>query len=401
MSRSGNSWRRMKFGAIAECINDRVDDPAAAGVERYVGLEHLETDSLRIRHWGTPDEVESTKLRFRPGDIIFGKRRAYQRKLAVADFEGICSAHAMVLRARPEAAEPDFLPFFMQSDVFMDRALAISVGSLSPTINWKTLAEVEFALPPQEEQRRMLLVLTAAERVRRDADHTAGCARIALHSLFEHAHRECVARFPVVPLEEATDVGRPITYGILMPGTGFPGGVPVVKVRDFPDGEIQTQNLLLTDPAIDEEYRRSRLRPGDVLVSIRGTIGRIAVVPAELAGANITQDTARLSFPSNSNPSYFRGLLESATLQHRMHSNVPPPAPAGMPPSRAKPRDRIQGLNITELRRVRVPVPPRRVQDEYAGMFELARHAMIAAGQRAHEVTVLKARLIERLLGGG
>lgn len=161
MSEMKAGWRRVRFGEIAECVNDRVDDPSQAGVDRYVGLEHLDPESLRIRRWGTPDQVESTKLRFRPGDIIFGKRRAYQRKLAVADFEGICSAHAMVLRARPGPVVPEFLPFFMRSDTFMERAQAISVGSLSPTINWKTLAAEEFALPSLEEQQRLADLLVA------------------------------------------------------------------------------------------------------------------------------------------------------------------------------------------------------------------------------------------------
>lgn len=162
---SKNGWRRVKFGEMAECIGDRVDNPSEAGVERYVGLEHLDPESLKIRRWGTPDQVEATKLRFQPGDIIFGKRRAYQRKLAVADFEGICSAHAMVLRAREETVVKDFLPVFMQSEVFFERALAISVGSLSPTINWKTLATQEFAIPPKEEQRRIAEILWAADEV--------------------------------------------------------------------------------------------------------------------------------------------------------------------------------------------------------------------------------------------
>jgi hypothetical protein len=87
---------------MAENITDRVDNPSEAGVERYVRLEHLDPESLKIRRWGSPEDVGASKLRFKPGDIIFGKRRAYQRKLAVAEFEGICSAHAMVLRAREE-----------------------------------------------------------------------------------------------------------------------------------------------------------------------------------------------------------------------------------------------------------------------------------------------------------
>ena len=151
------------FDQLADHINDRVD-PAGADVERYIGLEHLDADSLRIRRWGDPSEVESTKLRFQPGDIIFGKRRVYQRKVAVAETEGICSAHAMVLRAKPDAVLPEFLPFFMQSALFMERSLSISVGSLSPTINWKTLAKEEFLLPPIQEQPRLVEALSALRR---------------------------------------------------------------------------------------------------------------------------------------------------------------------------------------------------------------------------------------------
>ena len=159
-------WTRVAFGDVAVCVHDRIDKPVDAGVERYVGLEHLDSDSLVIRRWGSPAAVTATKLLFRKGDIIFGRRRVYQRKLAVADFDGICSAHALVLRAKSGAVLPQFLPFFMQSDVFMERAKAISVGSLSPTINWRTLASEEFALPPLDEQRRIAEAATSAGALR-------------------------------------------------------------------------------------------------------------------------------------------------------------------------------------------------------------------------------------------
>ncbi len=157
-------WKVWRFDQIAINVNDRIDDPSKAEVDYYVGLEHLDSDSLKIRRWGSPSDVEATKLIFRKGDIIFGRRRVYQRKVAVAEFDGICSAHALVLRARPEVTLPEFLPFFMQSDLFMERAKSISVGSLSPTINWKTLAKEEFSLPPLEEQKRFLELLLCLER---------------------------------------------------------------------------------------------------------------------------------------------------------------------------------------------------------------------------------------------
>ena len=153
-------WRIVKFGDIAKSVSKRVD-PSETELEVYVGLEHLDPDNLRITRRGVPSDVKGQKLLVKPGQIIFGKRRAYQRKVAIADFEGICSAHAMVLEAIPEAVIPEYLPFFIQSDMFMERAVAISEGSLSPTIKWKTLANQEFPLPPRPRQEEMLEVLNS------------------------------------------------------------------------------------------------------------------------------------------------------------------------------------------------------------------------------------------------
>jgi type I restriction enzyme S subunit len=175
-------WKVWCFDQIATNVNVRIDNPSESGMEHYVGLEHLDPDSLRIRRWGSPDDVEATKLVFKKGDIIFGRRRAYQRKLGVAEFDGICSAHAMVLRAKPDVVLPEFLPFFMQSDLFMSRAVEISVGSLSPTINWKTLAVQEFALPPMEEQQSLVSLLDSIEETIDSLMNAEAVARTLLRS---------------------------------------------------------------------------------------------------------------------------------------------------------------------------------------------------------------------------
>ena len=195
-------WTRVAFGDVAVSVNDRIDNPLDAGVECYVGLEHLDSDSLAIRRWAPPTAVTGTKLLFRRGDIIFGRRRVYQRKLAVADFDGICSAHALVLRAKSKVVLPEFLPFFMQSDSFMKRAEAISVGSLSPTINWRTLASEEFALPPLDEQHRManlLKCVQAASRALQDAHAALATLRKStlMHTFGQLLADPAVRRVPV------------------------------------------------------------------------------------------------------------------------------------------------------------------------------------------------------------
>ncbi|WP_076590560.1 restriction endonuclease subunit S [Vibrio ostreicida] len=155
-------WQMVKFGDIAKHISKRVD-PTETDLEVYVGLEHLDPDSLKIKRHGVPSDVAGQKLLVEKGQIIFGKRRAYQRKVAVADWDCICSAHAMVLEAISEKVIPDFLSFFMQSDAFMKRAVAISEGSLSPTIKWKALLNQTFQLPDLSKQKQMLDEFRAVE----------------------------------------------------------------------------------------------------------------------------------------------------------------------------------------------------------------------------------------------
>lgn len=152
-----NDFETVRFDKVAINISERVE-PKKTVLTTYVGLEHIDADNLRIERTGTPDDVIGTKLKIYKGDIIFGKRRAYLRKLAVSHFDGIASAHSMILRANEKNIEKDFLPYFMQSDTFMSRAVQISEGSLSPTIKNKTLAQQEFTLPKKEKQKELIKI---------------------------------------------------------------------------------------------------------------------------------------------------------------------------------------------------------------------------------------------------
>jgi type I restriction enzyme, S subunit len=218
-----------RFDQMAVQVKDKVD-PAEADVDRYVGLEHIDPESLKIRRWGETSEVASSKIIFKSGDIIFGKRRAYQRKLAVADFDGICSAHAMVLQPKTDVVLDEFLPFFMQSDIFMDRAVKISVGGLSPTINWRDLAKEEFSLPTLDEQQRIAETLKAAESLIEESANLMTAASVLSErwriDFIEHANASACKLLDVC---------------ILRGGSGFKvehqgqseGELPFIKVSDM------------------------------------------------------------------------------------------------------------------------------------------------------------------------
>ena len=133
--------------------------PVEADRFTYLGLEHLDSGTLKVTRFGSEVAPIGEKLVMHKGDVLFGKRRAYQKKVAIAPFDGIFSAHGMVLRPKENVIDKDFFPLFISSDYFLDAAIKISVGSLSPTINWRDLKELEFELPDMDSQRKLAEVL--------------------------------------------------------------------------------------------------------------------------------------------------------------------------------------------------------------------------------------------------
>jgi len=158
-------WHKVKFGDVVRQSKEKAD-PETSGLERYIAGDHMDTDDLRLRRWG---EIGSGYLgpafhmRFKPGQVLYGSRRTYLRKVAVADFDGICANTTFVLEPKnPEEILPEFLPFLMQTDAFNDFSVKTSKGSVNPYINFSDLAKFEFALPPISEQVQIVSAGKAA-----------------------------------------------------------------------------------------------------------------------------------------------------------------------------------------------------------------------------------------------
>lgn len=170
MNLKKENWKTYRFDVFVDNISERIK-PSESESDVYIGLEHLDSGDLKIKRHDNPEKVKGVKLKFYEGDIIFGKRRAYLRKAGLAELSGICSAHAMVLRPKLKMSSK-FLIFFIHSNQFMNRALQISEGSLSPTIKWKTLAAQEFKMPEKAEQERITkLMLTIDSQIQQTIFH--------------------------------------------------------------------------------------------------------------------------------------------------------------------------------------------------------------------------------------
>lgn len=366
-------WKRVKFGAIATCVTERVDDPSAAGVDRYVGLEHLDPESTTIRRWGSPSDVESTKLRFYPGDVIYGRRRAYQRKLGVADFDGICSAHALVLRAKPEVCLPEFLPYFLQSDAFHHRALDISVGSLSPTINWKTLAVQEFVLPPLEEQQRIVELQKVHLAVAEGLNRVEGAAEGLFDSVLRSAFSGAEGRAEWRTLADVAEIqlGRMLSAER---STG-PDLAPYIKNTNIQWGGLDLEELPMMSFPLSERSRYS-LRAGDVLVCEGGDAGRSVLLEEDLDGVFYQKAVHRVR-STCLDPRYLYFYLVFAYRTGELRKLSTGTA--------------IPHLPAERFRRLPVPVVSDEIQAAVAAKLNRARR-VAAAARRSRESIVAQSR---------
>jgi type I restriction enzyme S subunit len=274
-------WRQAKFGDVVQLAKARSQDPLADGIERYVGLEHLAPGDLRIRSWGNvADGVTFTSM-FQAGQVLFGKRRAYQRKVAVADFSGVCSGDIYVLETKDsKVLLPELLPFICQTDVFFDHAVGTSAGSLSPRTNWTSLADFLFPLPPVDVQERIVSAIESALACELAYEQ----ARNAASALFQSASVVLLDRsetWKQKQLQEVATVERgKFSHRPRNLPEFFGGPYPFVQTGDIvaSTGELRGASQMLSD----EGLKYSKSFPKDsILITIAANIGFTAITTQE------------------------------------------------------------------------------------------------------------------------
>jgi type I restriction enzyme S subunit len=160
-----SNWVLTKLGELADDISKRVDNPAKSGYDRFVGLEHFVSGDVKIKKWGSTDNLTSSTKAFKAGDILFARRNAYLRRASLVDFDGCCSGDAFVLRENHKKVIPGFLAFLMNSNALWDYANSNAAGTMSKRVKWRDLAEYEFLLPPKDQQAQLAELLWAIDEV--------------------------------------------------------------------------------------------------------------------------------------------------------------------------------------------------------------------------------------------
>lgn len=379
-------WTRVAFGDVVRLSKARVADPEAAGIERVVGLEHIEPGDLRIRRWGDVADGTTFTTLFKPGQVLFGKRRAYQRKVAVADFEGVCSGDIYVLEPANDRLMPELLPFLCQTDAFFDHAVGTSAGSLSPRTNWTSLASFEFLLPPIQEQARLVEALIAAQDSSENMLGLIEATRVAQIAAFEELLRRADA--------------KPVLLGSIMTASPRNGYSPVAASRETGHWVLALSAISKWGYRPDQfkpvevgpETLGSRIAKGDLVISrsnTRDLVGLPMVFPEDRNDVSYPDTMMRLSVdPKTIGTDYLEMCLRSPKCRRQVQSFA-----AGTSSSMLK----INGAN---LRKVSVPlVPVKRQAEILAGVARFS-DALAFAERRFDETRKLQIRIANDALSG-
>lgn len=319
-------------------------------------------DQGRSEIAGFTDKLSSA-LKIDEPVIVFGD---HTRAVKFVDFRFALGADGVkVLRAR-EGFEPKFVYHYLRT---------VRLPNAGYSRHFKFLKSINLPKPTLEEQQRVVEVLDRADEVckkrRVFLEQLSQLPQSIFGEMFGDLSTE-TRPYPTVPLQDWIDPDRPVTYGILMPGPVVEGGVPYVRVADMTNGGVNLATVRRTTTKIAQSYRRSQLKSGDLLISIRGHVGRCAFVPAELAGGNITQDSARLALAEPTSAHYVRAALEAPALQRWMEQRTKGAA--------------VRGINLGDLRQVPIPQPPIAQQAAFASAAEAiasvvsqARESLVAA----------------------
>lgn len=277
-------WILVKLGDIAYEVSDRVENPSESQLERFVGLEHLESGSFIIRQWGNTADVTSAMKLFRRGDTLFARRNAYLKRASMATFDGVCSGDAIVLREKQEMIVKGFLPLILNTEELWHYAIANAAGSMSKRVKWHNLSAYEFALPPKDEQQRIADILWAADEAIENYNVAANAIQTARDAIRKEkfANTKLPVRLADLCEQKGIQIGP---FGSQLHASDYvDNGIPVIMPSDMSNGEVNETSIARITPEMAEHLSLHKVLPGDILLPRRGELDKRAFIFAHQAG---------------------------------------------------------------------------------------------------------------------
>ena len=272
----------VKFGDIVRDVKINVDRTSNP-YEHYVAGDHMDSEDLTLHRYGNfaTDDVGPAFTRiFKPGQVLYGSRRTYLKKIAVANFEGICANTTFVLESKDDSLfDNRLLPFIMLSDAFTRWSIAHSKGSTNPYVLFSDLADYEFDLPPIAEQRVIADKLWAAYRLKESYKKLLAATDEMVKSQFIEMTgdpRTNPKSWPVKTLSELATYSIGLTY---KPENISEEGTIVLRSGNIQNSKIDLADVVRVNCPIKESIY---VQKNDILMCSRNgsaaLVGKVAQI---------------------------------------------------------------------------------------------------------------------------
>ncbi|MBR2823248.1 MAG: restriction endonuclease subunit S [Clostridia bacterium] len=376
---------KVRLGDVAIEVRETSKDPTGLPV---IGLEHLIPGEINLTHWSDASDNTFTKL-FHKGQVLFGRRRAYLKKAAVAPFDGVCSGDITVIAAQKDKLLPTLLPFIISSDDFFDFAMEKSAGSLSPRAKWAQLAEYEFDLPGLAEQHKLATLLWSVERTRKAYQDLLIQTDELVKSQFVEMFGDPVNNTKGLPVHQLSDFISFLTSGSRGWAQYYSDeGKWFITIKNVKDCIISVDDVQCIKPPHNAEADRTRLKEGDLLISITADLGRTGVVTKEIAehGAYINQHLTCIRLDRKVlDPIYVAFFMESeAGKKQFFEKNL----------SSVK-----AGLNFDSIRTLKLLVPPLEEQERFISYVKQTDKSKLAIRQALESLEKSRNAIMKGIFG--
>jgi len=191
----------------------------------------------------------------------------------------------------------------------------------------------------------------------------------------------------VLQIKDIVTFEKSISYGVLKPGEYIPNGIPMIQIKDVKANKVSVNDLHLISEKLDEQYRRTKLKGGEIVISLVGTIGKIAIIPKLLENGNIHRNLGLLRINSSKYVvDYIYNCLLSNGVQNRITS-----ISVGS----------TQALfNLGDLKKIRLPLPPLPEQQKIVAILLEADAKIEKEQTQKSQLEKLKKGLMQQLLTG-
>ncbi len=334
------------------------------GYKKYLSTESIQNNKIeKIEEEVTIDDRPSrANVQPKYGDVLFARMQNTEKVMVVdenIENEYIFSSGFMSIKPKENILDSNYLSFFFKSKYFNTQKDRLCNGGTQKALNNKSAEKIKFPLPQIDQQKQIAKTLDKAQELIDLRKESIAKLDELAKSIFIDMFGDPVSNpnnWKESELSKVVDKNTIVTYGIVQAGEEFQGGVPYIRTGDIVHGKIKLDGLRYTDPLIAEKYERSKVLEGEIVMSIRATVGTIAFVPKELDGANLTQGTARISPGKKVNSKYLFHFIKSEGTQFWISRQVKGAT--------------FKEITLKRLREMPILLPPIELQNKFASIIE-------------------------------